>query len=357
MFRNRFRRKKSQPKCYEDIHHSCTVRFLDDSEPITVTFQKETKGQWLLQHVCQELNLVESDYFGLRYVDSEKQRHWLDPFKPVYKQLKNVNPLVLCFRVKFYPTDPKKLKEEITRYFLFLQLRRDLHHGRLLCGPADANLLAAYIVQSELGDYDPQDHLPGYVSQFKMLPKQTQKQEEKIAEIHQTLTSQVPAEAEENFLKKACTLDTYGVDPHPVKDQKGNQMYLGVTHLGIVTFQGNKRTHLFKWPSITKIAFEGKMFIVHVTMSDTIKAFCKDDSVDDDNVDDIDDNVDDDDDNVDGIDDNVVDDNDDGIDGNDDDDNIDDDNDDGIDDNEDNDDDDDDDDNDDGGDGGYGFIA
>lgn len=89
----------------------------------------------------------------------------------------------------------------------------------------------------------------------------------------------------------------------------------------------------------------------------TIKAFCKDDSVDDDNVDDIDDNVDDDDDNVDGIDDNVVDDNDDGIDGNDDDDNIDDDNDDGIDDNEDNDDDDDDDDNDDGGDGGYGFIA
>ncbi len=35
------------------------------------------------------------------------------------------------------------------RYFLFLQLRRDLHHGRLLCSPADANQLAAYIIQCE----------------------------------------------------------------------------------------------------------------------------------------------------------------------------------------------------------------
>lgn len=27
-----------------------------------------------------------------------------------------VNPCVLCFRVKFYPSDPMKLHEEITRY-------------------------------------------------------------------------------------------------------------------------------------------------------------------------------------------------------------------------------------------------
>lgn len=33
------------------------------------------------------------------------------------------------------------------RYYLFLQLRRDLHHGRLLCSQADALVLAAYIIQ------------------------------------------------------------------------------------------------------------------------------------------------------------------------------------------------------------------
>jgi len=35
------------------------------------------------------------------------------------------------------------------RYFVFLQLRRDLHHGRLLCTSADANWLAACIIQCE----------------------------------------------------------------------------------------------------------------------------------------------------------------------------------------------------------------
>ncbi|XP_064610207.1 FERM domain-containing protein 5-like isoform X2 [Liolophura sinensis] len=246
----------------------CTIRFLDDSEPMQITFRKEAVGQWLVDQVCSKLNLVEKDYFGLRFVDAEKQRHWLDPLKPIHRQLKGVTPTVLCFRVKFYPDCPSKLHEEITRYFLFLQLRRDLQHGRLLCTPTDANILAAYIIQSEVGDYDPEDHPPGYVAEFKMLPKQNGKMEEKIAELHQTLVGQVPSEAEANFLKKASTLDTYGVDPHQVKDQKGNQLYLGITHQGVLTFQGNRKTHQFKWSQIHRIAYEGKMFIVHVAANE-----------------------------------------------------------------------------------------
>lgn len=261
-----FRKNKSKSDVHQE--YQCTVRFLDDSEPIQVSFTKDTVGQFVLDKVCDTLNLVEKDYFGLRYVDSEKQRHWLDPTKTIYKQLKGVSPCVLCFRVKFYPADPMKLREEITRYYLFLQLRRDLHHGRLLCSPQDANLLAAYIIQSEVGDYDPQDHAPGYVSEFKMLPKQNIKMEEQIQDTHKTITGQVPAEAEGNFLKKASSLDTYGVDPHQVKDQKGTPLYLGVTHQGIMTFHGSRRTQLYKWPQIKKLAFEGKMFIAHVNVNE-----------------------------------------------------------------------------------------
>ncbi|ESP00726.1 hypothetical protein LOTGIDRAFT_112663, partial [Lottia gigantea] len=231
-------------------------------------FQKDTIGQWLLERVCEKLNIVEKDYFGLRYVDSEKQRHWIDPIKPVYKQLKGVSPMVLCFRVKFYPAEPMKLHEEITRYFMFLQLRRDLHHGRLLCSPQDAILLAAYIVQSEVGDYDPVDHPNGYISEFKMLPKQNPKMEEQIMEAHKNLKGQVPSEAENNFLIKACQLDTYGVDPHQVKDSRGDQLYLGVTHQGIMTFRGSRRTQLFKWNQIRRLAYEGKMFIAHVNITE-----------------------------------------------------------------------------------------
>ncbi|PVD19558.1 hypothetical protein C0Q70_20048 [Pomacea canaliculata] len=230
--------------------------------------KKDTIGQWLLDRVCEKLNLMEKDYFGLRYVDAEKQRHWLDPLKTVYKQLKGVNPMVLCFRVKFYAEDPMKLHEEITRYYLFLQLRRDLHHGRLLCAPEDAISLAAYIVQSEVGDYDPQDHQPGYISEFKMLPKQTPKLEERVMELHKSLHGQVPSDAEANFLRKACTLDTYGVDPHQVKDQRGDQLYLGITHQGIMTFRGSRRTQLYKWGQIRRIAYEGKMFIAHVSVNE-----------------------------------------------------------------------------------------
>ncbi|XP_070212577.1 FERM domain-containing protein 5-like isoform X4 [Littorina saxatilis] len=273
-------RKRS--KSDVQTEYTCSVRFLDD-EPLQFTFKKDTIGQWLSDRVGEKLNLMEKDYFGLRYVDTEKQRHWLDPLKTVYKQLKGINPMVLCFRVKFYPEDPMKLHEEITRYYLFLQLRRDLHHGRLLCSPDDAVSLAAFIVQSEVGDYDPQDHPPGYISEFKMLPKQTPKLEERVMEQHKTLHGQVPSEAEGNFLKKACTLDTYGVDPHQVKfefgevvtaaeDQKGDQLYLGITHQGIMTFRGSRRTQLYKWAQIRRLAYEGKMFVVHVSVNEDDEA-------------------------------------------------------------------------------------
>ena len=36
--------------------------------------QKETLGRQLLDHVCSSLDLAEKDYFGLRYVDKDKQR-------------------------------------------------------------------------------------------------------------------------------------------------------------------------------------------------------------------------------------------------------------------------------------------
>ncbi|XP_050046451.1 FERM domain-containing protein 3-like [Dermacentor andersoni] len=247
-----------------NTEYKCTIRLLDDSEVLQCDFQHLCKRQYILDYVWNASNLLEKDYFGLRYVDSHKQRHWLDLTKPVIKQVKGMNPIVFCFRVKFYPQDPFRLKEEITRYQIFLQLRRDLLHGRLYCPPNDSAFLAALIIQSELGDYESEEHGDNYVSEFKLLLKQTPRLEE-IAEIHQQqLRGQVPAVAEANFLRKACLLDTYGVDPHPVKDHKLNQLYLGINYAGILTFQGSRKTHHFKWPDIQRINYKGKMFIIHL---------------------------------------------------------------------------------------------
>ncbi|KAE8618630.1 hypothetical protein XENTR_v10009431 [Xenopus tropicalis] len=242
----------------------CTVRLLDDSE-YTCNVQKDAKGQQLFDFLCHHLNLLEKDYFGIRYVDPEKQRHWLEFTKGIAKQMRARPPYVMCFRVKFYPPDPAALKEEITRYLVFLQVKRDLYHGRLLCKTSDAALLAAYILQAEIGDYDPGKHPEGYSSKFQFLPKHSEKLERRIAEIHRNeLSGLNPAASELCFLRKAQTLETYGVDPHPCKDASGNSAFLAFTPFGFIVLQGNKRVHFIKWGDATKMKFEGKTFNLYV---------------------------------------------------------------------------------------------
>ncbi|XP_075454974.1 FERM domain-containing protein 3 isoform X7 [Ascaphus truei] len=148
-------------------------------------------------------------------------------------------------------------------YLLYLQIKRDIFHGRLLCSFADAALLGACIVQAEIGDYDPDEHPDNYICDFKIFPKQSQKLERKIAEIHNSeLRGQNPAVAEFNLLLKAHSLETYGVDPHPCKDSTGSTTFLGYTAMGFVVFQGNKRLHLIRWPDIYKLKFDGKTFYI-----------------------------------------------------------------------------------------------
>ncbi|XP_009003595.1 FERM domain-containing protein 5 isoform X4 [Callithrix jacchus] len=251
--------------------YSCTVRLLDDSE-YTCTIQRDAKGQYLFDLLCHHLNLLEKDYFGIRFVDPDKQRHWLEFTKSVVKQLRSQPPFTMCFRVKFYPADPAALKEEITRYLVFLQIKRDLYHGRLLCKTSDAALLAAYILQAEIGDYDSGKHPEGYSSKFQFFPKHSEKLERKIAEIHKTeLSGQTPATSELNFLRKAQTLETYGVDPHPCKDVSGNAAFLAFTPFGFVVLQGNKRVHFIKWNEVTKLKFEGKTFYLYVSQKEEKK--------------------------------------------------------------------------------------
>ncbi|KAK7810197.1 hypothetical protein U0070_010361 [Myodes glareolus] len=160
----------------------------------------------------------------------------------------------------------------LRRYLVFLQIKRDLYHGRLLCKTSDAALLAAYILQAEIGDYDPGKHPEGYSSKFQFFPKHSEKLEKKIAEIHKTeLSGQTPATSELNFLRKAQTLETYGVDPHPCKDVSGNAAFLAFTPFGFVVLQGNKRVHFIKWNEVTKLKFEGKTFYLYVSQKEEKK--------------------------------------------------------------------------------------
>lgn len=101
---------------------------------------------------------------------------------------------------------------------------------------------------AELGDYDPEEHKGNYIADLKLIPSQNEKIEMEAIEIHQNeLRNQTPAEAELHFLERASKLETYGIDPHQVKDQQKNALFIGINYSGILAFQSNRKVYHFKW--------------------------------------------------------------------------------------------------------------
>ncbi|XP_016809112.1 band 4.1-like protein 4A isoform X7 [Pan troglodytes] len=278
----------------------CEVLLLDESK-LTLTTQqqgikKSTKGSVVLDHVFHHVNLVEIDYFGLRYCDRSHQTYWLDPAKTLaeHKELINTGPpYTLYFGIKFYAEDPCKLKEEITSdiespyktevtkgqaevcesvcayvYQFFLQVKQDVLQGRLPCPVNIAAQLGAYAIQSELGDYDPYKHTAGYVSEYRFVPDQKEELEEAIERIHKTLMGQIPSEAELNYLRTAKSLEMYGVDLHPVYGENKSEYFLGLTPVGVVVYKNKKQVGKYFWPRITKVHFKETQFELRVLGKD-----------------------------------------------------------------------------------------
>lgn len=253
----------------------CEVLLLDESK-LTLTTQhqgikKSTKGFVVLDHVFRHVNLVEIDYFGLRYCDRSHQTYWLDPAKTLaeHKELINTGPpYTLYFGIKFYAEDPCKLKEEITRYQFFLQVKQDALQGRLPCPVNIAAQLGAYAIQAELGDHDPCKHTAGYVSEYRFVPDQKEELEESIERIHKTLMGQAPSEAELNYLRTAKSLEMYGVDLHPVYGENKSEYFLGLTPVGVVVYKNKKQVGKYFWPRITKVHFKETQFELRVLGKD-----------------------------------------------------------------------------------------
>ncbi|XP_072223398.1 band 4.1-like protein 1 isoform X2 [Leuresthes tenuis] len=238
------------------------VTLLDGSDYETAV-EKFAKGQTLLDMVCGHLNLLERDYFGLTFVDTDNSKNWLDPSKEIKKQIR-VGSWILGFSVKFYPPDPSVLMEDITRYYLCLQLRDDILSGRLPCSFVTHALLGSYTVQAELGDYEPEEHGPDYVSEFHFAPNQTRELEERVMELHRNYRGMSPAEAEMNFLENAKKLSMYGVDLHHAKDSEGIDIMLGVSANGLLIYRDRLRINRFAWPKILKISYKRSNFYIKI---------------------------------------------------------------------------------------------
>ncbi|XP_076014426.1 band 4.1-like protein 3a [Genypterus blacodes] len=240
----------------------CKVSLLDGTQ-FTCTVEKRARGNVLFDKVCDHINLLERDYFALNFKDADNNKNWLDPSKDMKKQVRGV-PWNFSFNVKFYPPDPAQLSEDITRYFLCLQLRQDIISGRLPCSFATHTILGSYTIQSELGDYDPEDCGPDYVSDLCFAPNQTKDMEDKIMDLHKNYRGMTPAEAEMHFLENVKKLSMYGVDLHHAKDSEGVAIMLGVCNSGLLVYRDRLRINRFSWPKILKISYKRNNFYIKI---------------------------------------------------------------------------------------------
>ncbi|XP_042068913.1 protein 4.1 isoform X8 [Haplochromis burtoni] len=242
------------------------VTLLDDTQ-YECELDKHAKGQELFMKVCDHLNLLEKDYYGLAIWETPTMKTWMDLTKEIRRQVQGAN-YNFTFNVKFYPPDPAQLSEDITRYYLCLQLRKDILQGRLPCSFVTLALLGSYALQSELGEYDTEVHGSEYAKEMKMAQGQTKELEDKMMELHRTYRSMSPAQADLMFLENAKKLSMYGVDLHQAKDLDGVDIILGVCASGLMVYKDKLRINRFPWPKVLKVSYKRSSFFIKIRPSE-----------------------------------------------------------------------------------------
>ncbi|KFQ72246.1 FERM, RhoGEF and pleckstrin domain-containing protein 2, partial [Phaethon lepturus] len=217
-------------------------------------------GQTLLTEVYKHLNLIESDYFGIEFQNIQSSWIWLEPMKPVIKQVRRPKTTMLRLAVKFFPPDPGQLQEEYTRYLFALQIKRDLAEERLTCSDNTAALLVSHLLQSEIGDFDESEDRE-HLKTNQYLPNQ-ERIEGKILEFHRKHVGQTPAESDFQVLEIARKLEMYGIRFHLASDREGTKINLAVSHMGVLVFQGNTKINTFNWSKVRKLSFKRKRFLI-----------------------------------------------------------------------------------------------
>ncbi|XP_067935516.1 band 4.1-like protein 3 [Watersipora subatra] len=246
----------------------CLVHLLD-GDKFETQLQKGAIGKELFDAVKEKLTLKEEgDYFSMSYIEPKSQhRRWMDMEKRIDKQMEGSQAQVheFSFELKFYPPVPENLNEDLTRYFIVLQIRKDLWTGLLPSSFYTLAMLGSYTVQSELGDYDRNEHHGiEYLRPYSFAPKSTEELLSRIADLHHSHRGMTPEEADLYFLQNAKRMAMYGMELHEVKDNKGRKVSLGMSASGLYLYEGRLRMDKYKWHRMLKMSYKGDHLLIKV---------------------------------------------------------------------------------------------
>ncbi|KAL3312352.1 FERM domain-containing protein 7, partial [Cichlidogyrus casuarinus] len=240
------------------------VYFLDGSSE-TFRLLLRCPGQELFDMVMNKLDITEADYFDIQYIDKEGNLCWLDHFKPLAKPLSVIatTPPQFEFAVKFYTSHPNLLEDEYTRFLYALQIKKDLYMGKLVCTEDTTAVLAAFIIQSECGDYTESIHRDfSYIKKLKVIKNPSERILCKVQELHKSLIGTPTVDSDYHLLDAVRKVDLYGIQMHPAKDNENLPLNLSVSHKGIHVFQGLNHINVFNWSKIRKLSFKRKKFLI-----------------------------------------------------------------------------------------------
>uniref|UniRef100_A0A8C9TCY9 Moesin a n=1 Tax=Scleropages formosus TaxID=113540 RepID=A0A8C9TCY9_SCLFO len=251
------------------------VRVTTMDAELEFAIQPNTTGKQLFDQVVKTIGLREIWFFGLQYQDTKGFSTWLKLNKKVTAQdVRKESPLLFKFRAKFYPEDvSEELIQEATQRLFFLQVKEGILNDDIYCPPETAVLLASYAVQAKYGDYNKETHMPGYLSNEKILPQRVLEQhkftkeqwEERIQVWHEEHKGMLREDSMMEYLKIAQDLEMYGVNYFSIKNKKGSELWLGVDALGLNIYkQEDKMTPTigFPWSEIRNISFNDKKFVI-----------------------------------------------------------------------------------------------
>ncbi|CAI2726458.1 unnamed protein product [Schistosoma spindalis] len=226
-------------------------------------------GLDLFTLVIKKIGTFENEYFGLLYSDFEGNSCWVDNNKPLTKVLRNssTRPLELLFGVKFFTPYPNLLEDDLTRYLYALQIRNDFFQGLLHSNRNTSLLLAAFIAQSQLGDFQESEcRSYAYLKKHHLFRTAPDSYLMRLMELHQTLIGISKSEADYRLLDAARKVELYGIRLHAAKSIEDKPVNLGVNHFGIMIFENFSRMNTFNWSMIRKLSFKRRKLLIKLHM-------------------------------------------------------------------------------------------